>query len=203
MDIFKQTSPTRENLGMLAVLEALEGENNITQRELACVTGLNLKKVNYCLKKLLETGCVKFQRARQNPDKRTYLYILTPAGLKEKTRLTYNFLKVTSDFYSLMEVKLRRFLITLESAGIQRILIFGTGDIARIVLSILNETNIKIVGVIDEQEGVLGGIPTVPKNQLKSCVWDGILITTSGDPLKAEKQLIDMGVDASVIWKLS
>ena len=63
MDIFRQSSLARENMGLLAVLEALEDGQKITQRELAVVTGLNLKKVNYCLHKLLEKGHVKFQRA--------------------------------------------------------------------------------------------------------------------------------------------
>ena len=68
-------------------MEALEAGERVTQRDLARVTGLNLKKVNYCLRKLLEKGHVKFQRARRNPDKRTYLYILTPAGLRAKSHL--------------------------------------------------------------------------------------------------------------------
>ena len=47
MEIFRQSSPIRETLGLLAVIEALEEGERITQRELARVTGLNLKKVNY------------------------------------------------------------------------------------------------------------------------------------------------------------
>ena len=72
---------------MTTVFVSMCGEQ-ITQRELARTTGLNLKKVNYCLQKLLEKGYIKFQRVRKNPDKRSYLYILTPAGLKAKSQLT-------------------------------------------------------------------------------------------------------------------
>ena len=99
MDDIKQNSAVvKENLGLLAVMEAIEEKNHISQRELAKRTGLNLKKVNYCLHKLLEKGHVKFQKVRHNPDKRVYLYLLTPAGLKAKSKLTYGFLQYTLEF---------------------------------------------------------------------------------------------------------
>ena len=54
-------------------MDVLEQKQGLTQRELAEETGLNLKKVNYCLHKLLEKGHLKFQKVRRNPDKRSYL----------------------------------------------------------------------------------------------------------------------------------
>ena len=110
MDLIKRDSETREDLGLLAVMDALADQEQVTQRELSRRTGLNLKKVNYCLHKLLEKGHVKFQRVVNNPDKRAYLYILTPAGLKAKSHLTYRFLKYTLDFYNQVEAKLQQSL---------------------------------------------------------------------------------------------
>jgi len=89
MDLLKQAPNTREALGLLAVMEALADQEKVTQRQLSRQTGLNLKKVHFCLHKLLEKGHVKFQRAVHNPDKRAYLYILTPAGVKARSELTY------------------------------------------------------------------------------------------------------------------
>ena len=57
-----QDISTREDLGMLAVMEALAEDHQVTQRELSRRSGLHLKKVNYCLHKLLEKGQVRFQR---------------------------------------------------------------------------------------------------------------------------------------------
>ena len=123
MDLFRQNSATREDLGMLAVMDALATEDQITQRELSRQTGLNLKKVHFCLHKLLEKGYVKFQRALHNPDKRVYLYIVTPAGLKAKSALTYRFLKVTLDFYNQVEAKVQQTLAAMEKAGIERVVL--------------------------------------------------------------------------------
>ena len=119
MPIPKQDTATRQDLGMLAVMEALADEEQVTQRELSRQTGLNLKKVNFCLHKLLEKGHVKFQRALNNPDKRGYLYILTPTGVKEKSRLTYRFLKFTMAYYSRVEEKLMQCLAEMGDAGVR------------------------------------------------------------------------------------
>ena len=121
MENFRQSSSTRENLGLLAVMEVLEERENITQRELARATGLNLKKVNYCLHKLLEKGYMKFQRVWKHPNKRAYLYVLTPLGLQAKSQLTYRFLKFMFDFYNKVELKLRRCLDEMDKAGCETV----------------------------------------------------------------------------------
>jgi hypothetical protein len=46
MDLLKQNSTTRDDLGMRAVMDALEAEEEVIQHKLARRTGLHLKKVN-------------------------------------------------------------------------------------------------------------------------------------------------------------
>lgn len=205
MDILKQTSSTRENLGMLAVMDALEGAEEVTQRELAHMTGLNLKKVNYCLRKLLEKGHVKFQRARRNPDKRMYLYILTPAGLKEKSRLTYDFLKFTAGFYSLMENKLRQSLSEMEASGINQIVLYGTGEVARILLEMLSRSCVNVVGIVDDQfhGDEFQGLPVIKSSCLDQFKWDCVLITQTDNLDAVELSLHNANISPEAIRRLS
>ena len=77
----------------LQVLKLLQDQPQLSQRELAQAMGVSLGKVNYCLNALMEKGLVKFGNFRKNPDKRQYAYLLTPAGLEEKTRITMEFLR--------------------------------------------------------------------------------------------------------------
>jgi len=204
MDLLKQTSSTRENLGLLAVMEAIEDDERITQRELAQQTGLNLKKVNYCLHKLLEKGYIKFQRARHNPDKRVYLYILTPAGVKAKTMLTYRFLKFTLDFYSKVDGKLRHCLQGLVNQGVRRVLLYGVSDVVHILISMLDES-VKVVGIIDPaySEKDFHGIPVFDLEGFKNCKWDVVVITALDDLEGAEGHLQEMGISAEKIRTLS
>ncbi len=75
------------------VLRKLQKKPNSTQRELASELGFSLGKLNYCLKALQKKGLVKIENFKRNPNKINYFYILTPAGIAEKTKLTLNFMK--------------------------------------------------------------------------------------------------------------
>jgi EPS-associated MarR family transcriptional regulator len=77
----------------LKILRLLENNPQMTQRELSIKLGVSLGKVNFCLKALKEKGYLKWQSFANNPNKLTYLYLLTPAGILEKTKLTAYFLK--------------------------------------------------------------------------------------------------------------
>lgn len=205
MDLFRQNSATREDLGMLAVMDALAAKDQVTQRELSRQTGLNLKKVNFCLHKLLEKGYVKFQRALHNPDKRVYLYILTPAGLKAKSELTYRFLKFTLDFYNQVEAKVQQTLAAMEKAGIERVVLYGASDAARMVQEQTRANGIVVVGILDErQQGQdFDGLPLLKAGDLQDREWDGVLITALENLDQAEHDLAKAGVDTAKVWKLS
>lgn len=75
------------------VLDLIEEEPNLSQRELAEKLGISLGGVNYCLKALINIGHIKIVNFKKNPDKSVYLYLLTPQGITEKANLTGDFLK--------------------------------------------------------------------------------------------------------------
>jgi MarR family transcriptional regulator, temperature-dependent positive regulator of motility len=77
----------------LQVLKLLQANPSLSQRQLAAEMGVSLGKANYCLRALVEKGLVKLGNFSKNPNKGKYAYILTPAGLEEKTRITLAFLK--------------------------------------------------------------------------------------------------------------
>ena len=81
------------------LLNALEENPYMTQRDLAKKLGVSLGGVNYCLKALIEIGHIKMNNFENNPNKLNYLYLLTPSGIKEKTILTKDFLKRKMDEY--------------------------------------------------------------------------------------------------------
>ena len=77
----------------LDVLRKVEKKPGSTQRELAKDLGFSLGKLNYCLKALQAKGLVKIKNFKANPKKMNYIYVLTPKGIAEKTKLTINFMK--------------------------------------------------------------------------------------------------------------
>jgi len=81
------------------ILRKINKKPKSTQRELAEELGFSLGKLNYCLKSLKNKGLVKITNFKKNPNKINYIYVLTPKGISEKTKLTLNFMKTKMKEY--------------------------------------------------------------------------------------------------------
>lgn len=90
------------------ILREIDKKKSLSQRELAKETGVSLGKLNYCLKALKEKGLIKIKNFKQNPNKITYIYILTPKGISAKTKLTINFMRQKMFEYDQLRLELER-----------------------------------------------------------------------------------------------
>ena len=82
-----------DNQDYLNILRKIKDKPRSSQRELAEELGFSLGKLNYCLKALKAKGLVKISNFKKNPEKINYIYLITPKGIVEKTKLTVNFMK--------------------------------------------------------------------------------------------------------------
>ncbi len=55
--------------------------------------GMSLGKVNYLVNELLKKGYIKATCFKNSKNKIAYLYVLTPKGISEKLKQTYNLLQ--------------------------------------------------------------------------------------------------------------
>ncbi len=76
----------------LALLRVLADGPPRSQRELSRALGLSLGKTHYVLHALLDKGLVKARNFTRSDNKLGYAYLLTPAGITEKMRMTRQFL---------------------------------------------------------------------------------------------------------------
>ena len=81
------------------VLRRIQKNPESSQRKLAEALGFSLGKLNYCLKALKNKGLVKIENFKKNPKKINYIYVLTPKGISQKTKLTINFMKRKMEEY--------------------------------------------------------------------------------------------------------
>jgi EPS-associated MarR family transcriptional regulator len=72
---------------------------DISTRELATRMQISNGAAYYVLNALIEKGYVKAEKFKNNPNKSGYLYLLTQAGLLEKSRLTAKFISRKRDEY--------------------------------------------------------------------------------------------------------
>jgi EPS-associated MarR family transcriptional regulator len=75
------------------LLKLLEPNPHLSQREVAKELGISLGKVNYCLRALSDKGWIKAANFKNSRNKSAYMYLLTPRGIEEKTRVTARFLQ--------------------------------------------------------------------------------------------------------------
>lgn len=91
---------------LLQVLRLLEVNPRMNQRGLAGALGVSLGKANYCLNALIDKGLLKMQNFQGSRRKLAYMYLLTPAGIAEKTGLTRQFLTRKMEEYELLRVEI-------------------------------------------------------------------------------------------------
>lgn len=99
----------------LKVLRLLQANPRMNQRELAAALGVSLGKTNFCLKALLDKGLLKVQNFQNSKRKLAYAYLLTPAGVAEKTALTGRFLARKMQEYELLKAEIET--LRREAAG--------------------------------------------------------------------------------------
>jgi hypothetical protein len=88
----------------LKILQFIQSQPDMTQRDMAQQAGVSLGQVNYVMQALREKGLVKLENFSKNPNKLQYVYLLTPQGLLEKAQLTVYFLqRKRSEFEALKQ----------------------------------------------------------------------------------------------------
>ena len=90
------------------LLRKISKKPNANQRELASEMNVSLGKINYVLKALKNKGLIKINNFKNNPDKSGYLYLLTPKGVSEKTKITIQFMKRKMEEYEELKKELNK-----------------------------------------------------------------------------------------------
>ncbi len=89
-------------------LKLLEQHPNMTQRELSKELGVSLGKAHYVVKELIQVGWVKLENFQRSSSKLGYTYLLTPAGVVEKAKVTRRFLLRKQAEYQQLKLEIER-----------------------------------------------------------------------------------------------
>jgi EPS-associated MarR family transcriptional regulator len=97
------------------VMKLLQENPDLTQRELASRLGISLGGVNYCLSALMGKGWVKMQNFSHSKNKFGYVYLLTPAGIAERAKLTSRFLGRKLEEYAALKAEIDALRLEVSS----------------------------------------------------------------------------------------
>ena len=75
------------------LLDLVEQRRASNQREISSDLGISLGKTHYLISNLVNRGLIKIENFKHSKNKKGYVYLLTPKGLKQKLDITREFLK--------------------------------------------------------------------------------------------------------------
>ena len=163
-----------------------------TQRDLANRIGSALGLTNLLLRRLAKKGFIKIV----NVQKSRWRYLVTPAGMMEKARLTREYVEYSLFLYRRIRIFLQRELRRLAHMGQRRIVLWGTGELAEIAYLTINELGLELVGVVDHppaHDRFLGFVVR-RLEAVRTFRYDCILIASPHAPADSLAQLRALGV---------
>jgi len=165
----------------LQLLEEIEQNPRISQRELSNKFGIALGVTNACIKRMARR--VFFFLIRLPP--RRIAYYVTPKGFSEKAKLTLHFLSYNIQHYTEMKKLISKRLLEIKNSGANRVLFCGVGDEMEVAYITLQGVNLNLVGIVDVDEKNLGkiifGHRVMGIKELRGLKPDAVLITSRQD----------------------
>ena len=160
----------------LQLLEEIEQNNNVSQRNLSNKLGIALGLVNTYIKLLVKKGYIRVA----NFPKSRYTYLLTPDGMAEKSRLVYKHLSYFNNLFKTVRKDALRLFQQLESEGVKKIAFLGVDEVAEIAYISLQETKILLTDVYDDVDfgKSFFKLKIKPFEELKNFQGDRIILTT-------------------------
>jgi DNA-binding MarR family transcriptional regulator len=167
-----------EELRDLRLLEELERNPIISQRELSHIFGIALGVTNACLKRMVRKGWVRIRGF----DHRKIGYYLTPKGFLEKSRLTFHLVSGIVQHYSELKQVIGERLLEMERNGKKRIVFYGVSDEMEVAYITLQGVALKLGGIVEDDEKFIPqfifGYELEPVSRIKELKPDCILITS-------------------------
>ena len=172
--LFKPSERMRD----LQLLEEIEQNPRISQRELSNKFGIALGVTNACIKRMARRGLI---RLKGIPPRRIAYYI-TPKGFAEKANLALRFFSYNIQHYAEMKKLISKKLLEMQQSGVKRVAFFGVSDEMEIAYITLQGSDMKLVGIADEDGGKQGtsllGHKVLSLGEMNGLNPDAILITS-------------------------
>jgi hypothetical protein len=182
----------------LQLLEAVEADSRVTQRGLSIKLGIALGLTNIYLKRLVRKGYIKCVNVQSN----RITYLLTPHGIAEKLRLTYEFMDYSLHLYGEVRQHLRA-VIRECAAAERRVAIFGRGEAAELSYLTLKEFGLDPIAIFDVDGGHdFLGMPVLPIQRHAEVAYDLMIVATLDRPGPPMARLITEGVSREKLFPL-
>lgn len=163
------------------ILDLIEKDANITQREIAKTIGVAVSMINGYLDDYEKKGLIK----RKKHSSKTVEYFVTKKGVERKKVLNISYLNASLNIYKSAKENIFEFLTQIIDKGYKNILLYGAGEVAEILLQTIlidSQIPINVLAVIDDdklkQGKTLVNTIIINLNSINDYEFDGILISS-------------------------
>lgn len=181
----------------MRILEHIHENPTITQRDLASKLGIALGLTNSYIKRLYKKGCIKIK----NLDGKRLKYILTPKGFVEKARLTCNYMARSFNYFREIKQKIDQTYNAMIESGINKIVLWGDGELAEVCIVSLKGLPITIAGIVgfNEDRKKIFNYTVYTKDEIKNIEFDAVLVATFDE--REIAQLKDIDKKVYYLWQ--
>jgi hypothetical protein len=173
-------------------------DSQVTQRGLASQLGIALGLANIYLKRMIHKGYIKCVNVQPN----RISYLITPRGIAEKARLTYEFMDYSLHLYGEVRQHLREAMRDCAAEG-KRVAIYGSGEAAELAYISLKESGMDPVAIFDQDGGsVFLGMPVLPIAEHASTEYDLMIVATLDRTGQPSVDLLKIGVPSDKLFPL-
>jgi DNA-binding MarR family transcriptional regulator len=190
-----------EEMRELNLLQELEKNPIISQRDLSNKFGIALGVTNACLKRMARRGWIRITSLNHHK----IGYFLTPKGFTEKAKLTLHLISWTVQHYSTLKDIIGAKLLETQNKGVERIVFYGVSDEMEIAYVTLQGLNLKLVGIVEDEENwrpiKIFGLELKKIEQVEEMNPDAIFISSLGSTIEPKlKRLRDLkGLEKKVL----
>jgi DNA-binding MarR family transcriptional regulator len=184
----------------LRLLSEIEANEVVTQRSLAKRLGIALGLTNLYIKRFVRKGYIKVVNIQKNRIR----YLITPKGIAEKSRLTYEYIHYSLQLYREACGILRTRFRQLAEDGRKRVVFYGVGEAAELAYLCVREMDLDLVGVVDEERTGQRflDMTVLDPSVLPTLAYDCVVITSFTDHEALRQRLEERGVPAEAIVTL-
>jgi DNA-binding MarR family transcriptional regulator len=186
----------------LQLLEEIERNPRISQRDLSNKFGIALGVTNACIKRMARRGLIKLKGI---PPRRI-AYYLTPKGFAEKTKLTLSFFSYNIHHYTEMKRQISKKFLEMQNDGVKRVAFYGVSDEMEVAYITLQGLDMELVGLVDEEKNrgeKVFGYEVIGPREVEKLNPDAILITSMREQTSYLKTLAKLrGWDSIKIFTI-
>ena len=183
--LFKPSEGMRD----FQLLEEIEHNPKVSQRELSNKFGIALGVTNACIKRLARRGFIKLKGI---PPRRIAYYV-TPKGFAEKANFALRVFSYNIRHYAEMKTLISKKLLEMQQSGVKRVAFFGVSDEMEVAYITLQGLDMKLVGIVDDENNLgreVFGYKVIGSGEVEKLNLDAILITSVKNRALAAKNSI-------------